>query len=84
MVGHVSPPDDPSISAWNVETLVHAYAQRPDGNLVDIRGVHPPNTADNLAERFTMSTYTLPDKIVAAAAAKLTSQRSPHVALPIV
>lgn len=41
---------DTEHGSWAVENLFHAWARRPDGRLVDIRGVHEPQAADRLAE----------------------------------
>ena len=37
---------------WDVDNLVHAYAQRPDGMLMDVNGPTPMETATNLAAQW--------------------------------
>ncbi len=43
---------------YEVETLIHAWARRPDGALVDIRGVHPPDVAERRAADWGVDVHT--------------------------
>lgn len=53
--------DYPEDSYVGVETLMHAYAVRPDGALVDVRGVHPSTDADALARDRGQTRHDYPD-----------------------
>lgn len=57
--------DHPDDSYVGVEGLAHAYAVRPDGALVDVRGVHSPASADALAAQWSHTRYDYPDAAAA-------------------
>lgn len=61
------------VTDW--DSCIHAFAQRPDGALVDIRGVHEPIVAEQLAEQWgeTVHTYRT------AAQANVDWDRNTHV-----
>lgn len=46
---------------YGTEQLVHAYAVRPDGKLVDVTGVHEPEAAERLAAQWGTGLHTYPD-----------------------
>lgn len=46
--------DDPDLFMSGVESLVHAWAIRPDGMLVDVTGVHHPAVADDIAQDWAL------------------------------
>lgn len=60
LTGH--DPNDPDSPYIGVEELWHAFAVRPDGLLVDVRGVHDPEAADDIYAGHTRHDYTTADE----------------------
>lgn len=50
-------PEDPTSPYIGVEELWHAFAVRPDGTLVDVRGAHEPHEADQAYAGHTRYDY---------------------------
>ncbi len=60
LAGH--DPDDYHAPYIGVEELWHAYAVRPDGQLVDVKGVHDPDVADEIYDGHTRWDYATADE----------------------
>jgi hypothetical protein len=61
-------PDDVGQTAevtYDVGTLQHAFAALPDGRLIDVTGIHPASTADDLAKRTKHPRHDYPDAATA-------------------
>jgi hypothetical protein len=51
----------PAEVTYEVGTLQHAFATLPDGRLIDVTGIHPASTADDLAKRTKHPRHDYPD-----------------------